>query len=295
MQVSQNELWPVVAAKLGFIQFPGSEAEPAKSGPAVAQHIQNVYQRFLHGFDNMFLSSISTLVQKQPQGGNNGGQPNNSNAAQQGSPGPVAGPSNMPPTNSMPLGIQPNNVSAGNGMVLTIPPGTDPKQISELMAYARQPAEELRRQGVPERVIATVERNRTILEESLRSQQNFHGSLTKQQSSGANGNMGSAQGFQLGAVFPKTPQMNAAQAMPTASPSQPAMHPQGQPGASQPQITAQPQQPQQPQQQQITIPFTKPYVALGSGQWPTPEEMRQISQWLEMTRQMFMRERGTSA
>ena len=127
----------------------------------------------------------------------------------------------------MSLGIQPNNAPAGNGMVLMIPPGTDPKQISELMAYARQPAEELCRPGVPERIIAIVDHDRAVLEETVRSQQNFHGSLTQQQPSGVNGGMGPAQGFQLGAVFPKTPQMNAAQAMPMACLSQPAMHPQG--------------------------------------------------------------------
>ncbi|EPS93290.1 hypothetical protein FOMPIDRAFT_1136478, partial [Fomitopsis schrenkii] len=56
--VSQNELWPVIAAKLGFVQIPGSDTGPAKSGPIVAQHVREIYLRFLHEFDDMFRSSI---------------------------------------------------------------------------------------------------------------------------------------------------------------------------------------------------------------------------------------------
>lgn len=131
-QVSQNDLWPVIAAKIGFVQIAGSDTEPAKSGPVVAQHIRNVYRQFLVGFDNMFLQSISSITKPQSQqGGNmNNGVPN---GGQQGTPG-----------------VQPNNASGSNGVGmanLTIPPGTDPKQITEFMAYARHSAEELRRQG----------------------------------------------------------------------------------------------------------------------------------------------------
>ena len=127
-------------------------------------------------------------------------------------------------------GTQPNAASGGNGMGLTIPPGTEPSKINELMAYARHSAEELRRQGIPERVIATVENNRGILETSLRAQQNFHGSLTRQQPMGGNGNLGPVPGLQPGNLFPKTPQIASGQPMATASPSQQPTHSQGQPG-----------------------------------------------------------------
>ncbi|GBE88522.1 hypothetical protein SCP_1303380 [Sparassis crispa] len=46
-RVAQNDQWPVIGAKLGFVQFPASNSEPAKSGPGVAQHVEDVYEQYL--------------------------------------------------------------------------------------------------------------------------------------------------------------------------------------------------------------------------------------------------------
>ena len=238
----------------------------------------------------MFLTSITSLVQKQPQGGNSGGQPNTAIAGQQSAAGPAMMSTGVPSTNAMPVSIQSNNASGSGRMNLTIPPGTDPKQINELLGHARYSAEELRRQGVSEHMIAIVERNRAILEASLRTQQNFHGSLAKQQQVGASSNVGTLHGAQGGTMFPKTPQIQPAQGLPTASPAQQPMPAQGPlrqtPGLVQPQST-------QPQQPQPAHSITKPSVAVVNGQSPTAEEMRQVSQWLEAIRQIFMHNRST--
>ena len=57
-QVNQKELWSIIGARMGFVQFPGSDSEPAKSGPGVAQHLAHVYKEYLSGFDNVYIQSV---------------------------------------------------------------------------------------------------------------------------------------------------------------------------------------------------------------------------------------------
>jgi len=54
-QVNQKELWSVIGARMGFVQFPGSDSEPAKSGPGVAQDLAHFYKEYLSGFDNFYI------------------------------------------------------------------------------------------------------------------------------------------------------------------------------------------------------------------------------------------------
>ena len=201
-KVSQNELWPVVAAKLGFTQFQGSDIEPARSGPAGAQHFRNIYQRFLEGFDNLFLFSIFSLVQMQPRG-DGGGQPDTASVGQQSATDHSMMSAGMPSTDPVPISVQWNNASGSSEMNLTVPPGrSNANQTNGLSAHA-----------------------------------------------------------QFG-----QPHQNLRQAQPY------------------------PPQPQQPQPAHL---ITKPSVAVVNGQSPTAEEMRQVSQWLEAIRQIFMHNRST--
>jgi hypothetical protein len=43
---------------MGFVQFPGSDTEPAKSGPGVAQQLQNIYTECLAQFDQIYVRSV---------------------------------------------------------------------------------------------------------------------------------------------------------------------------------------------------------------------------------------------
>ena len=57
---------------MGFVQFPGTDTEPAKSGPGVAQQLQHLHTEYLAQFDQIYVRSV---LQKKgffpPQPGNN--------------------------------------------------------------------------------------------------------------------------------------------------------------------------------------------------------------------------------
>nr|GAT60914.1 predicted protein [Mycena chlorophos] len=56
--VAQKDLWAVVGGRMGFVQFSGSDSEPAKSGPGVAQQLAHAYKEYLAAFDNVYLSTV---------------------------------------------------------------------------------------------------------------------------------------------------------------------------------------------------------------------------------------------
>jgi hypothetical protein len=43
---------------MGFVQFPASDTDPAKSGPGVAQHLAHTYKEYLAVFENVYISTI---------------------------------------------------------------------------------------------------------------------------------------------------------------------------------------------------------------------------------------------
>jgi hypothetical protein len=51
-------LWSIIAARLGYVQFPGTTTEPAKSGPGVAQSIQHIYKEFIAPFEAWYIAMI---------------------------------------------------------------------------------------------------------------------------------------------------------------------------------------------------------------------------------------------
>lgn len=140
---------------MGFVSFPGTETELAKSGPGVAQHLAHVYKEYLAGFDTVYITSVieskrrlqaSAAMQSQPAGGS-GVQPG---------PGPQA-PTNLPP-----------NARSINAA-----------QMQSVMAYAHQSVTQLRQQGVPEKMILFVEQNRVYLQRIYQEQQMFQGKIPR--------------------------------------------------------------------------------------------------------------------
>ncbi len=64
-------MWNVIGGRLGFVQFPGSETEPAKCGPGAAQALQNIYKTYLQFFDNWYATQImEKRIQAQNQAQN---------------------------------------------------------------------------------------------------------------------------------------------------------------------------------------------------------------------------------
>ena len=43
---------------MGFVQFSGTESEPAKSGSGVAQQLAHIYKEFLAAFDHHYISTV---------------------------------------------------------------------------------------------------------------------------------------------------------------------------------------------------------------------------------------------
>jgi hypothetical protein len=164
---------------MGFVQFPGTDTEPAKAGPGVAQQLQHLYTEYLAPFDNIYVASV---FQKKgffsPQAGPSALQGNHPGA-------------NSPQINNNPPPTQSNNGSPGNNM-----PGASqvnmvrlqrycdrirliPRQMNAVMVYANVPAAELRTRGVPEQVVHFVENNRAHLQRTMQQQQMFRGMIPK--------------------------------------------------------------------------------------------------------------------
>ncbi|OSX68147.1 hypothetical protein POSPLADRAFT_1128790 [Postia placenta MAD-698-R-SB12] len=132
--VDRDDLWPVIGAKLDFIQFLATENEPEKSVPGVAVHLQNVYKKYLLAFNTAYLASW----RKQ--------QLNVRHAD------PTRPPQPMMDRNDLPA---PSTASAQNGPILI---GiNDPHTLNTLMQYTPN-------------IVSVVETNRTLLQQSLQRQ-----------------------------------------------------------------------------------------------------------------------------
>ena len=57
-------MWNVIGGRLGLVQFPESETEPAKCGPETAQALQNIYKNYLWSFDKWY---IRPMIKKRMQ------------------------------------------------------------------------------------------------------------------------------------------------------------------------------------------------------------------------------------
>jgi hypothetical protein len=133
---------------MGFVQFPASDTELAKSGPGVAQHLAHAYKEYLAAFDNVYVSTVMDSRRKNDA----------LTAAQR--PPLIGG--NAPPQLPMRAG----------GIA-------DPSQMQLVMAYANIPLPELRRRGIPEQLIQFIENNRTTLLRNATEQGIFRNQIAR--------------------------------------------------------------------------------------------------------------------
>ncbi|THV03176.1 hypothetical protein K435DRAFT_852065 [Dendrothele bispora CBS 962.96] len=57
--VQSKDLWAVIGARMGFVQFPGGPPNDLpKSGPAAAQQLAHVYKEYLAAFDTVYITSL---------------------------------------------------------------------------------------------------------------------------------------------------------------------------------------------------------------------------------------------
>lgn len=160
--MTRNERWPVIAAKIGFVQFPATDTEPAKSGPGIAAQIAHVYKEYLLTFDSVYIRSVwekSVKVQQaQAQAAANGGSSVN------GGLGPNGAPSNL--SASSDGGPRP----FGN---------MTPAQLQTMVFYSGMSAAELRSRGVGDKLVQWVEQNRVNLQRTA-NEPNFRNAIARQ-------------------------------------------------------------------------------------------------------------------
>jgi hypothetical protein len=150
---------------MGFVQFPGTDTEPAKSGPGVAQQLQHLHKEYLSQFDQIYVHSV---LQKK---GFFNSLPNSAGTPQVNNPqstNPTAGTSG----GNVPGAGQVNMVCANlhiSRAYLTS------QQMNAVMAYANTSAADMRTRGVPDGLIQFVEQNRSHLQRTYLQQQAFRG------------------------------------------------------------------------------------------------------------------------
>jgi hypothetical protein len=57
-KVQQKDLWSIIGGRMGFVQFPGTDTEPAKSGPVIAQQLEHIYRQYLASFDRAYVANV---------------------------------------------------------------------------------------------------------------------------------------------------------------------------------------------------------------------------------------------
>ncbi|KAI9066119.1 hypothetical protein FKP32DRAFT_1566498, partial [Trametes sanguinea] len=233
-RVIQNDLWPVIGARLGFVNIPASDTEPAKAGPAFAHRLASIYKEFLLDFDKQYyLSMLKKHMTSQKQ------------LAENGLP--------MQQRNGMPS--QPAAQNANPIRQLT--DIQDSRLMNEIVSYSILPTEELQRRNVPPNIIQLVDQNRQQLQLSFERQRAFRAQVAK-----------NTQGAQNGMGVPQL-QRNPSVPMPgvpptVGMPQQNGMGMMGQPGMQQAQgqqvnqgmqsAPGMPQDQHQQQQQQMGAP-----------------------------------------
>ncbi|KAG5220113.1 ARID domain-containing protein [Salix suchowensis] len=165
-KVNQKDLWAVIGARMGFVSFPASDTEPAKSGPAVAGQLAHVYKEYLAAFDMLYIQSVIEQKKKQMIQQNQLNQNQNQGNAHPNS-GPPAGPGG--PEGGVGGAM---NIGAMNPQQR---PSLTPQHMQMMVQYASRSAAELRAQGVHERVIQFVEQNRATLQRNALDQDRFRG------------------------------------------------------------------------------------------------------------------------
>jgi hypothetical protein len=139
---------------MGFVQFPGTETDPAKSGPGVAQHLAHVYKEYLAAFDGVYITSVLDSRRK------------------------------MQAANAVHQAQSQLNLAGNGGQQQQQNARINAQQMQRVIAYANQPASELRAQGVQENIIQFVETNRAHLQRTVMEQGLFRGHIRPNQPSG---------------------------------------------------------------------------------------------------------------
>ncbi|KAL1683382.1 hypothetical protein EV122DRAFT_258332 [Schizophyllum commune] len=148
-KIKTNNLWPVIAARLGFANIPATDSEPAKATPNIAEHVAKCYQDCLGLFDTQLYQTMAETRRREMMASMH----NQANQA-------IGG-----------------NTPEHNPAQLSALARLHPQQVTALLKYANLPVEHMRAQGLNASLIQLVENNRAGLQRYAMEQHAFRGSV----------------------------------------------------------------------------------------------------------------------
>lgn len=129
--VTQRDFWAIIGGRMGLIQFPGTDTEPAKSGPGIAQQLAHAYKEHLQAFETMLVITVRSRAAQKNNLSQNGTQ----NNAPGGTSGEMAHPVMRPPLN--------------------------PQAMASAVRFVHMTVSEMRASGLPEQTVVLIDRHRS--------------------------------------------------------------------------------------------------------------------------------------
>lgn len=129
--VAQRDYWAVIGGRMGLVQFPGTDTEPAKSGPGIAQQLALAYKEHLQAFETMLVFTVRSRAAQK----NNLSQ----NSAQNNAPG---------------------NASGEMAHSVMRPP-LNPQAMASAVRFVNMSVGEMRASGLPEQTVVLIDRHRS--------------------------------------------------------------------------------------------------------------------------------------
>ncbi|KAF8905010.1 hypothetical protein CPB84DRAFT_1845101 [Gymnopilus junonius] len=136
-KVDQKDIWSIIGGRLGFVQFPGTDTEPAKSGPGVAQQLAHIYKEYLALFDQWYTAQAIESHKRAMGVGN----------------------------------MQQAHIGSAMGG------RWNPQQMQQVVQMSHMSVAELHAQGIDEKTIAFVETNRASLQRTYQEQKAFQNKM----------------------------------------------------------------------------------------------------------------------
>lgn len=115
---------------MGLVQFPGTDTEPAKSGPGIAQQLAHAYKEHLQAFEHMLVYSVRSRAAQKNNLSQNGAQSNT-----------------------------PGNASGEMAHAVMRPP-LNPQAMASAVRFVHMTVGEMRQSGLPEQTVVLIDRHR---------------------------------------------------------------------------------------------------------------------------------------
>lgn len=128
--VTQRDFWAIIGGRMGLVQFPGTDTEPAKSGPGIAQQLAHVYKEHLQAFETMIVLTVRSRAAQKTNLPQNGAQ---------------------------------NNVPSASGEIAhsAMRPPLNPQAMASAVRFVHMTVGDMRASGLPEQTVVLIDRHRS--------------------------------------------------------------------------------------------------------------------------------------